>query len=195
MANRSNYYATVVYPQSAPEGWQQILDDLHLRALISPLHDKDINNSDGSKKKEHFHVLVMWDSLKSRNQAEEVFNLIGGVGVEFIQSAVGYARYLCHLDNPEKFQYSQNDVICIGAVDYSEFIKRSDDVFLALSKIEDWIDNNECYSYRGLCMYFRCTDKSLYRVVCTHTFHLSTYLRDKRADQAQVVYADFLEEI
>ena len=38
---RTRNYATVVYPESAPEGWQSILEDQFVSAFISPLHDCD----------------------------------------------------------------------------------------------------------------------------------------------------------
>lgn len=33
----------IVYPESAPENWREILDETHLRWIESPLHDKDIS--------------------------------------------------------------------------------------------------------------------------------------------------------
>ena len=37
---KTRSYATVVYPDSAPENWVEILRDLKFNAIISPLHDK-----------------------------------------------------------------------------------------------------------------------------------------------------------
>lgn len=47
---RTNVFATIVYPESAPADWIQIIKDTHVPTLISPLHDKDIL-PDGSPKK------------------------------------------------------------------------------------------------------------------------------------------------
>ena len=33
----------VVYPESAPSNWRELLDDTHLRWIESPLHDKDLD--------------------------------------------------------------------------------------------------------------------------------------------------------
>ena len=35
----------VVYPESAPSNWRELLDDTHLRWIESPLHDKDLDLS------------------------------------------------------------------------------------------------------------------------------------------------------
>ena len=40
---RSKNWATVVYPESAPEQWKEILGDMKVEVLISPLHNKDVN--------------------------------------------------------------------------------------------------------------------------------------------------------
>ena len=40
----------MVYPESAPENWREILDETRMRWIESPLHDRDIN-PDGTPKK------------------------------------------------------------------------------------------------------------------------------------------------
>lgn len=52
----------------------------------------------------------MFDGVKTIEQAKDLFEQIGGVGCEKVNSIRGYARYLCHLDNPEKAQYDQGAV-------------------------------------------------------------------------------------
>ena len=101
-AGRTRNFATVVYPESAPADWMERLDQHHIAALVSPLHDKDKNPS-GEPKKAHYHVLLMFESPADyESKVAPIFAEIGGVGRETVGSARGYARYLCHLDNPEK---------------------------------------------------------------------------------------------
>ena len=92
---RSRNFATVVYPESAPNDWQEILSSHFVPSFVSPLHDKD-KNPTGEDKKPHYHVVVMFEGKKSDEQVKEVFDSIGGVGLEKVQSIRGYARYLCH---------------------------------------------------------------------------------------------------
>ena len=114
---RTRNWATVVYPESAGENWVDKLKALIVPALISPLHDKD-TNADGTAKKNHYHVMVLFDGVKTQEQARDVFDEIAGVGAEPIKSVRAYARYLCHMDNPEKAQYDVSDVQTLGGVDY-----------------------------------------------------------------------------
>ena len=61
---RTRNFATVVYPESAPENWMDILNDYHVPAFVSPLHEFDFNAT-GETKKAHYHVMVMYDNVKS----------------------------------------------------------------------------------------------------------------------------------
>lgn len=38
---RSRIFATVVYPESAPEDWRERLESTHVAAMVSPLHCRD----------------------------------------------------------------------------------------------------------------------------------------------------------
>ena len=118
---RKRNYATLVYPDSAPENWQEILSELKIPVFISPLHDKDVN-ADGKPKKPHYHVQFIFDGKKSDDQFKEIIAKFGGVGVEDVQSLRGYARYLCHLDNPDKAQYNTSMVKALGGADYFSVI-------------------------------------------------------------------------
>ncbi|MCM1050099.1 MAG: replication protein [Clostridiales bacterium] len=126
MATRNTYYATLTYPESAPENWIELLEEEHIQALISPLHDKDID-SEGKTKKPHYHVILMFESLKSNNQVQAIVEKFGGVGVIPIQSLGAYSRYLCHLDNSEKAQYKCEDVKEISGANYKECCRQNSD--------------------------------------------------------------------
>lgn len=123
-AKRNTYYATIVYPESAPLDWIDILEEQHIQALISPIHDKDIDK-EGNPKKPHYHVVLIFESLKSPQQAQEIFEKIGGVGTIPIHSLGAYSRYLCHLDNSEKAQYSKEDIREISGADYKECCRQN----------------------------------------------------------------------
>ena len=52
---------------------------------------------------------------------------IGGAGAEPVQSLWAYTRYLTHLDNPEKAQYSSLDVLTFGGYEYKRYAVTKDD--------------------------------------------------------------------
>ncbi len=143
---RTRNFATVGYPDSAPADWKEKLDQLHVAAFISPLHDKDVNPN-GELKKAHYHVLVMFEGPKDYDtQVKPIFDEIGAVGREIVNSARGYARYLCHLDNPEKATYSPSEVLCMGGADYYGVVTLPTDDLKVITEIKRFCRENEIYS-------------------------------------------------
>lgn len=151
-AGRVRNFATVVYPESAPENWREIIAESKIPVFISPLHDKDVNPT-GEAKKPHHHVMSMYESPKTDAQAREFFGKFGGVGCETVKSVRGYARYLCHLDNPEKAQYSIDDVVSYGGADYIHAIGSAADRAKAIKEMITWIEENDCVSFAELLRY------------------------------------------
>ena len=150
LADRKRVFATVVYPESAPEDWKERLNQVHVAALVSPLHDKDVN-PDGEFKKAHYHVMLIFESPKDfESQVKPIFDSIGGVGRETVNSMRGYARYLCHLDNPEKFQYNTADVLQLSGADYAEIIRLPTDDSKMLIELFGYIRTNQIYSLAEL---------------------------------------------
>lgn len=176
---RSRNFATVVYPDSAPDGWQEILSQQFVPAFISPLHDKDLNPT-GEPKKPHYHVVLMFDSLKAKDQAQDIISKINGVGCEVVQSIRGYARYLCHLDNPEKAQYKQEDVRSLCGADYPNVIGLVTDKYKAIGEMIDFCEDNGIYSYSELLKYCRMERFDWFRVLCDNgTVVMKEYLKSK----------------
>lgn len=154
-AGRSRTWAALVYPESAAEGWRETLEELHITGFISPLHDSDVN-PDGTPKKAHYHVLLMWEGVKSAEQAKEAWDVIKAVPEPRpVNSARGYARYLCHLDNPEKHQYSPADVVALGGADWEAVTHLPTDDYAAVKEMCMYIRKNKIYSFAqffDLCM-------------------------------------------
>lgn len=174
---KTRNYATIVYPESAADNWQEILAEMFIPAFISPLHDKDINPT-GEAKKPHYHVLIMFDGPKTIDNAKAVFEQIKGVGCDAVNSLRGYARYLCHLDNPEKAQYKQEDVRCLCGADYPSAIGLSTDKYKAIGEMMEFCDEYTIYSYADLLRYCRNERYDWFRVLCDNgTMVMKEYLK------------------
>ena len=179
---RTRNYAAIVYPDSAPEFWQGILAEQAIPAFISPLHDKDTNPT-GDPKKPHYHVMIMFEGVKTLEQAEQVFNLIGGVGCTKINSVRGYARYLVHADNPEKYQYSVNDVISLCGADYIQATALQSDKYVAISQMIDFIVENDIISYAKFLIYCKDNRQDWFRCLCdSSTFVIKEFLKSRKWD-------------
>jgi len=178
-SKRYRNYACVVYPESAPDDWQNKLSMQFVPAFVSPLHDKDIDPLN-QPKKPHYHVLLMFDGVKSIEQAKSVFDAIGGVGCEVVKSIRGYSRYLCHLDNPEKAQYAPELVRSFCGADYISTIGLAIDRYKAVDEMIDFIEEHNIFSYRKLMMYSRVERRDWFRVLCDNsTFVIKEYLKSR----------------
>lgn len=176
---RYRNFASVVYPDSAPENWQEILAEHFVPAFISPLHDLD-TNPDGEIKKPHWHVMLVFDGKKSTDQAQEVFSSISGVGCEVVQSIRGYARYLCHLDNPEKHQYPPEAVRALCGADYVSVIGLVIDKYKAIREMIEFVRANNIYSYSELLDYCSQERFDWFRVLCDNgTVVIKEYLKSR----------------
>ena len=174
---RKRNFATVVYPESAPEDWRAVLAGYFVPAFISPLHDKDLNAT-GEPKKAHFHVMLMFDGKKSEEQVKTMLESIGGVGLERVESLRGYARYLCHLDNPEKAQYNPSDVVSLNGSDYSYTIGIVADKYKAVREMIAFCKANEIVSYAELLEYASVEQDTWFRVLCdSGTVVMKEYLK------------------
>lgn len=161
---RTRNYACIVYPESAPVGWLAQLQDLHIDFAVSPLHDKDINPY-GELKKPHYHVMLMYDSVKTKVQAIESISSFGGVGCERINAIRNYARYLCHLDNPEKWKYKESDVITSG-VDYYDLISLPSDKYGIIRDMMHYCYEHCIIHYCDLLDYASKEHDDWFRILC-----------------------------
>lgn len=177
--NRARNWACVVYPESAPENWKEILSNEHTQILVSPLHDKDVDPQN-QPKKPHYHVIVMYEGKKSPEQIKTFFSSFCGVGQEVVKSIRGYARYLCHLDNPEKAQYSVEDVSCFGGVDYLSIIDLPTDKYKSIKEMMEFCRLNNIVSYSDLLDYCAESHFDWFRVLCdSGTLVMKEYLKSR----------------
>lgn len=173
---RTRSYISILYPESAKENWQDILAESCVPAIVSPLHDKDIN-PDGEPKKPHYHVLLLFNGPKTPEQAQIVFDSIGAIKCMPCSDTKAQARYFIHKDNPEKYQYDPNDISNFGGADWSELVATSADMFNNIAQIEEYIRTSHINSYADLCDTLRQDNFELYKVAVSHTIHIKAYLQ------------------
>jgi len=115
--NRYLNWNFILYPESAPANWRDLIDETHIEWVESPLHDKDIDPT-GEVKKPHYHVTLLYPSVKTFDQVAElvITELKQPIPIK-CQSVKGSIRYMVHKDNPDKYQYEWNDIVCHGGAD------------------------------------------------------------------------------
>lgn len=178
MSDRTRNYVSILYPESAVPNWKEVLAEQCVKAFVSPLHDKDVN-PDGTPKKPHYHVMLLFNGPKTELQANGIFSKIGAIRCQPVNDVVGYSRYLVHMDNPEKYQYEPSEVLSLSGADWYETIKTSADRYQALNDICDYINEKHIYAYNVLVDNLRTENYQWFKAACDNTVFLKEYLKSK----------------
>lgn len=180
MATRFRNFATVVYPESAPENWLELLGEQKVPVMVSPLHDKD-KNPTGEDKKPHYHVLYAFEGVKTEEQVKQLVKEIGGTGLEIVKSLRAYARYLCHLDNPDKAQYNETDIRQFGGADYYSITELAVDKYKAIWEMKDFCEQYNINSFYLLDRYAQQYRPDWSRVLIgSSTLHMKEWLQSRK---------------
>lgn len=155
-----------------------------LKALHIPFawafHDKD-TNIDGEIKKPHYHALVNYGAPTSVKNFQKILADIPANGYAEI---TGYPRsmyrYLCHEDDPEKYQYDDSVRHCECGFNESDLLSVTDTNFLIRS-INHFVIEKNISEYDDLLNELDMEGKlTEYFVVIRNTIHFQHFLKSRR---------------
>lgn len=167
MSLKARNWIAVLYPENMVDDWLHILEELCVPAFVSPLHTPDVD-----EKKEHYHIMLMYDSPTTYERVLEDFQLLGNVKIcKVVRSLVGSARYLCHLDHPTRQQFPDylNQVVSFSGADYQYVIKQPKDSLVSLCDIFAVIDRENISCWRGFINYCRFQNNQLLQRLMSNT--------------------------
>lgn len=167
---KGRYWAGLIYPgDSCPEDWQEQMRQSGLEILVSPQHDQDIADaSTGQLKKVHRHVIAMWPNTTTRRNAQKFFAKFNGPKTILrLENPRGMARYLIHMDDPEKAQYSPEDVLQFNGADWQAIAIPEDEGSMYLD-VKHMIEDHNVRGYFDL-LDLREEKPALFRFVAQRT--------------------------
>lgn len=186
---RTRNWTCVIYPDSAPENWRDIINDLHIEWVESPLHDKD-TNATGEVKKAHWHILLMFGGVKSYEQVKEVTEDLNCPIPERCHNAKAMVRYMAHLDNPDKAQYKIDDIKSYGGVDISELLRpSSSERYSLVREMIEYVKKNDITEYQDLIDYsMQNRFDDWFPLLCDNcTYVVNQYIKSARHRKTQFV--------
>lgn len=152
-SSRTRNWTIVLYPESAPADWRDLMDDLQIEWVESPLHEFD-TNATGEVKKPHWHILLLFGGVKSYEQVVEIVEPFNCPAPQRCHSAKGCVRYMAHLDNPEKFQYNIGDIKAHGGVDLAELLRpSSSERYSLIGEMCSYVRDNSITEFQDLMDY------------------------------------------
>lgn len=190
---KARHFNVVVYPESAPSDWISALCELGIPFAISPLHDKD-TNPDGTKKKEHYHVLFSYANTTTLKAfAECVMPMLHCPLPQVCASPRGMYKYFTHADNPEKYQYESSEIQSYCGF---EIPIDSKDVRDIMQAIEYYAIENGVLEYAEMSIICSRISIEWYNVFSTHTVHFGKFMSSLRHNYEHVakVYRNLMNE-
>lgn len=178
---RSNKWAFLIYQESVPENYLDVLEEMHIPFVLSPWHDKDINKETGEFKKAHKHGVLFFESLKSYTQVSELLTekLHTPSHVEVVMSPKGMYDYFIHAENPDKTLYNMDEIESGCGFELEQFlITNNNDQFL--STVIDIIEEHNFTEFNNLVRYARVENPSLLNLIIDKTYFFAKYLDSRR---------------
>lgn len=178
---RSNKWAFLMYEESAPEKYLEVLESLHVPFVLSPWHDKDIHLETGEIKKPHKHGALYFDSLKSYSQVSELVSekLNAPAHVEVVLSPRGMYDYFIHAENPDKTPYSVDDIESGAGFELEKFLlEQNSENFM--NEVIDIIEQNDFTEFEDLVTYARNNNYLLLGLIIERTYFFAKYLDSRR---------------
>lgn len=209
---RTRNWAFVFYPESTREDWRDVLGEKGLQLAISPLHDKDkytkdvyytkdetdaqgvehkageIKHKAGEIKKAHYHAVIVFDSVKSREQVQEIAQMLALDGttapaVQHCMNLRGSMRYLAHIDNPEKAQYDTAEIQTIGGLDWAYYAMSNADLECdtrnRITSVLNLIYEVGAGNFADLVDAVLEREPELFEVVRKNAYFFGTYMKTK----------------
>lgn len=178
----------LLYPDSAPEDWKEILDEACVK-YVCALHDKDKwdardekknpEHKAGDLKKAHYHILLLFDGPKTYNKvlplAEKVnakipFKMLDG-------DPKGFMRYMLHLDQPKKHQYSEEVLEAHNGAVID--ISKADDEDVIYDEIFAFLETSEIHNFYVFQRYARISKPKWFKFSRSHSYQIACLIKAK----------------
>lgn len=162
----------LIYPDSAPDDWDLIFEDLHVSGAYSMVHDPD---KDGGKP--HIHAILEFGSNMGIETVKRLIEPFHSPTPFLVYDKPRMYRYLSHLDEKDKKHYDPNDVTYFN-VPYWEYINTQGGISDTMNDICDWINKNECSSFKELYNHALFTNNlNWMSFISTHVFFFNSFLK------------------
>jgi hypothetical protein len=185
---KTRVWTFLTYPDSLPSNFDEVIEEMHVPIVTSPIHDKDIapegkgwNNT--PYKKPHYHNMIMFQGVKSSKQVSELVKKLGASHVEHVHSTQAMIRYFIHLDHKDKAQYKKEDIKAFNGADIESILEKNDrEINGILKQMINIIDNNDISEFSQmvrLCMTDEYFNDYFPLISGKYQFFILNYIKSK----------------
>lgn len=166
---KSSTWSIIIYEESVNENYIEILKSQQITCVISPLHDKDLND-DGTPKKPHRHILLKFNGGRRIQDIDYIIESINAYQHCWISldPLLAY-EYLWHKNETDKYHYDEKDLIYINS-------NKSDFYFLPSRDIALYIKENNLLTFNSLIDRLIINeDNKLLEYVSSNCYYVQSY--------------------
>lgn len=178
---KKRYWTFVLYPESAPGDWKDVLQRTGLEIAISPLHDKD-KDPNGEIKKSHYHIILCYNSPTTGKNVKTLVDELNQPIPLPIDSVRGLYRYFTHKDNPDKYQYDEREITSLNGFDIRDYadLSSADKTKIKL-ELTKFIQESEILEYSDFMdKVIELGKPDYFFIASTNTVYFNAYLISKR---------------
>ncbi len=183
MSEKSRYWMFEFYPESAPTNWKEVLQQTMLPICVSPIHDRDLNQT-GEPKKAHYHALAIFSGPTTFQNVKKSITEKLNAPIPIIPlSLKGAYEYFTHKNNPEKFQYDKKDIIYFNMTQSmidNILIDSDEQKYINIKKIVSIIEEANIVNYMQLVKFMIDNDEELYRTTVSNTILFRAVVEGQR---------------
>lgn len=177
----------ILYPESSPPNWKEIITERGLPFCISPLHEYDLKNEEGELKKPHHHIILCYSGPTTYSNVKRLtVDELGQTIPKPIDHIGGAHDYLTHKNHPDKFQYSEDEIEYVNGFDIKELIALSekDKAATKIAILHD-IQQYQLKEYSKLLnFYMEREEYEKFNVAASSTIMLNAYITSLRHSQS-----------
>lgn len=144
MKKKDRKFLGVLYPDSTSYCFEELLSTMHkmFPEFAYCLHDKD-KSDNGEDKKPHVHWVGRFKAPRAiQSVADEI-----GVPSNMVEYCIDFrsaVRYLIHVDDPDKFQYSMESIV--SSFDLEKYFRQDLDEVQQARSLAGYIIGSRCAS-------------------------------------------------
>lgn len=178
MSIKGRYWSVIGWLESLPDNIFEDLKKSGLQVVVSPLHNKDVDEN-GESQKDHYHILLAWDGPTTLNSVQDFCENLGlSRYVESVRSVKNILDYMTHdsYSSKEKARYDIKDIQWINCNIY-DFVK------IGYRAVIEFIKVNKITQFSKLVN--ALLDKQEYDIlefVANHTYYVNTYICSLKID-------------
>lgn len=185
---RSRYWEIMLYPDSLPDNWKEIITSWYLQACLSPLHDKDKweettqDHQKGDYKKSHYHLMLCFGNTTTYKNVLAYAEELNTKQIRAISSSRGAYDYWTHKNNPEKAQYEEKEMLYFGGFTKENCIAYTESEIEAIKRsIISIINNQKITEYATIYDYLNKNEMYECCAVLSHnTIFYNAYIKSKK---------------